>query len=158
MFGPIRLLIIAKESGEIVINHGFREAERENLHMTPSCFHSRSINIFDRTKEYSILIDRGSEESRNQFGQDELIHIINPLLDSAIKEKEHNFFTWTLDNSSTLETAEATMEIPSETNNYEPFISQVISEHIGPLKFHGSREKYTEDFLLALDICRNITL
>jgi hypothetical protein len=92
----------------------------------------------------------------NQFNIYELQQIINPLLDTLIKQQEHTFFIWTLDNSSFIETEEKIMEITTETNNYRDFISRVISEYVDFSKIHGPKERYIDELLLALDICRSV--
>lgn len=155
-FGPVRLLIVSKDSSEIVSNNRFQEHEIDPATTSPrtQCL---PVVIFDRSRKYLINIDRGSNEPANQFSAYELQYIINPLLDAYIKQLEHTFFTWNLDNSSFIETAEAKAETLSETNDYRGFVSQVISEYVDFSKIHGPKEKYIDEILMALDICRSVT-
>lgn len=158
VFGPIRLLIVWKESGEVLMNDGFDESEIQEKKSVSAFTQCITGVIFDRKREYLVTIDRGSTESENQFKKYDLEQIIHPVLSLYIKAKEDTFFTGTSENSSTVEMTEANMKMDSQTNDYQGFVSEVIRNYSSSLGFNKYREEYTQDFLQALHICRNITL
>lgn len=59
MFGMIRLLIISENSGETVINHRFEKSEMEVLKKNPINARYTTVDIFDKPRKYTVMVDRG---------------------------------------------------------------------------------------------------
>jgi hypothetical protein len=160
LFGPIRLQILSEESDEIVVRHGFRSRDLAYGDMVSNTIWHTIVNIFDKPKRYSVTLDRGSDDSVNQFESHQLEKWIKPIINAYIERRERKFFLYVLDNNSTLELYEKNLTFPLIQYDYRPFITRVINECIHPLEFHESREdgQYVDDFLKAIDICRHLVI
>ncbi|MBX9809835.1 hypothetical protein K2X92_05585 [Candidatus Gracilibacteria bacterium] len=158
IFGPLRIIIRSKESGEIVIS---RNNEEEILDFNEQYPHigNVSINIFDSLRQYQIIIDRGSTEPTNQFKTAHLEHIIYPILQAVIQKKEYEFGFDACENTLTIHQAEEHLQSTGEVNDYTVFIREIISQHLSPLTFHEAIEdpdRYIDECIRAIDICRVI--
>lgn len=175
-FGPIRFLVISESSGEILINHWFTRSEIEDLQRTPDSILCATVKIFDKPREYSIIMDCGDRESAHRFEQYQPGHIvrskidyifkpmtdyiIKPMIDYIIRRREQELLLYAADNAHTIDHIETNMEASLERNDYRDFVVHIIW-NIDPLKFHESRgneEVYINDCLMAIDICRSIAL
>ena len=118
-----------------------------------------TVNIFDKPKRYSIILDRGSTDSVSQFDSYQLEKMIKPIIDAYIEKREWKFFMYVFDNTSKLELIEENLRSPLEQNDYRPFIEGVIQKYVNDLEFHKSKEdkEFINNFIKAVNICRLIT-
>lgn len=158
IFGPIRIIVVSKDSSEIFMCHRCSELDADSLQEISRNIRDTTVNIFDTPRKYTIIVDRGSDEDVNQFKDSHLQHIIYPILDIFIEKKEYEFFIYAYDNSNTVEVLEQASCVPEEVNDYSTLFFSVIAQCIQPLEFQESTENsdYIDNCIKAIDICRVI--
>lgn len=159
--GATRLLIISEDSDKPIMCHGFTSLETAQREVEYTNMYHLTVNVFDKNRKYVISVDRGSAEPVNQFEENELNDIINPLLSLFIKEKEWELYMSFISNIDDLEEWRGKKESPAKRTNYHSFIDRVVDRCVNPLEFHESDEDkgyYIDSVIKAIDICRHIVL
>lgn len=146
--GPVRLHISSEKGGEDIVLHNLSNTNTQN-----NMSQSRVIRvpIFDKNKEYRYSIDRWSDQSSNQFTENEYKKIIEPLLSIYIQKREYAFFIWTIDNMTHIEEYESQDTILWTPRQYHWFITQVLVTH-------WIQSSDWVNYMIAIDICRQLTL
>jgi len=65
------------------------------------------VSVFDRSREYDVIVHRGSPERENQFDKGEWRDLLFPILKMYIREKEHTRFDAVMDNMGYIDGAES---------------------------------------------------
>ncbi len=86
------------------------------------------VNIFDKPREYRVIIDHGSAEPPNQIKPSHVEHIIFPILRRYIEQKEYAFTAFASDYREVTRNAESQMQMPPEPHRYDSFLEAVIRD------------------------------
>ncbi len=159
LIGPIRLLITAEESGEVILSHRFEEHDTMDTEALEGTSRQIHVEIFDKQRVYTVVIDRGSTENMNQLNEEYWKSIIIPVIGRIIQKKEHILFLWALDNMATVELAETAIIHPG--SYYRTFVSRVFADKIyseHPELSSAENELSVDVCLKAIDICRHFIL
>ena len=91
------------------------------------------VKAFNRkSRNYSIVIDRGTSEKLNQLKPEHLETIINPMIRRHIQVKEDSFVTFVREYDASVIECEKNMRMPPERPDYSEFISSVIERSSDP--------------------------
>lgn len=150
VFWPMRMLIVSEESSQTLVSHRWNTRDISPAHME-----HMSVNIFDKPRGYSVTVDRGSNESANQFSSFYLDRIYR-ILAIYITKKEYEFFADADDNTDTIELLEKNIIISAEANDYNEFIANVI--HYYDVSRLSRNRWNIESYARAIDICRWVVL
>ncbi len=151
VLGPVRLVIIAAESGDICMHHRIDRAEAKCLQENSHGIYTTRVEVFHKGKMYQILIDRGSREPTSMFNDDQREKIIEPMLKSYIERMEHISFVTHADHSACIRQHEEKQNI-GEPRDYSAFIERVLSDTT--IKANEAELDTSEDYARSIDIAR----
>jgi hypothetical protein len=147
--GPVRLLIIAGESGEIISHHNIERSEAEHLQDGSHGICTIWAGVFDRQRSYQYLIDRGSREGTSQFTDAERTKIIEPIVQIYIERLERTYFSVHADHGAYIREHEEGIDANKKIRDYSAFIERVLSDEL----ITGDTES-GEYYAQAIDIAR----
>ena len=147
--GPVRLVIIAAESGEICIHHRIGRARAECLQEHSHGIHTTQVEVFHKEKTYHYIIDRGSREPTSMFDDAQIQKVIEPMLRTYIQKMEHLSFVTHADHSACIRLHEEKQNT-GEPRDYSAFIERVLSD---PTVTSGELDS-AEDYTRSIDIAR----
>jgi hypothetical protein len=153
IFGPMRILILSEEGSEVILCHRYSLWIGQKLPDTGTEIHHTTVDIFDKTARYRVMVDRWWIEKQDTFSLSHLEHIIYPILDIYIRKKEYTLFADTSDHGATIAWYEEQAEHHEPMRDYTPFIRRIFSRY--PREYS---EEDVSSCQRSIDICRLITL
>ncbi|MBC7498840.1 hypothetical protein H7170_04325 [Candidatus Gracilibacteria bacterium] len=151
--GPVRLVIIATESGEICTHHHIERSEAERLQENSCGIRTLQTKVlFDKEKRYEYLIDRGSQDASGIFNTEQIRDIIEPILSIYIERLEYEYALAHADHDACIHQHEEQAKIDTEIRDYSAFLKGVLSD----TSLAGSRDgvEDIEYYTRAIDIAR----
>lgn len=151
-FGSLNLAILSENSGEIIFEQR-SNLSREDIREKWSTL---SVDIFNKSSDFRFVVSRTDSENSSGFNDHERENIITPMLELFVKNTEQPSFMNVYAHTLELETIEKDMRLDAQKYDYSAFVEDIFWK----LTTHRPRnqERYAENFLKALDICRMITL
>lgn len=151
VLGPVRLVIIAAESGEICMHHRIGRAEAECLHENSHGIYTTRVDVFHKGKMYQYIIDRGSREPTPVFDDAQTKKVIEPMIKTYIERMEQLYFVTHADHSACIRQHEEKQN-RGEPQDYSAFIERVLS---GTTIGASNEELDTaEQYARSIDIAR----
>ena len=149
VLGPVRLVIIAGESGEICMHHRIGRAGAQCLLENSHGIYTTRVEVFHEKKTYQIIIDRGSREPTSMFDDAQIKKVIKPMLRAYIQKMEHLSFVTHADHSACIRLHEEKQNI-GEPREYSAFIERALSDST----VTSGELDSAEDYIRSIDIAR----
>jgi hypothetical protein len=150
--GPIRLVIIATESGAICSHHHIGLTGAEDLRSHSPDIYTTQVEVFHKNKTYQYIIDRGSSETTSQFTREQRDTIIDPILRIYIERLEYAFFSAHADHGACIRQYEEREDRDRESRDYSVFIERVLSDTT--LMSNSDEIADSDDYMRAIDMAR----
>ncbi len=153
--------MISEKSGEVLTAHRMDSQDIENIRRSSQkSGYPLEVEISGEKWKYRIIIDHGTIEPLNQIDSGDIKTIINPILSHYIQQKEYAVISFASDYRDITRKAEERMEIPSQSRDYNSFITSILSK-ASPVSIpiHAREDpEYMRECLQAIDISRILTL